>query len=839
MVEFDFCLVLLLRHFLTLKTFRKAIVYFLGTALVIVTALIASVFIFKDRIIEEFIKEANKSLSTPIKIGKIEISAWNDFPNLAIVFTDVYVEDSHPGEYPLLTAKSISFYLNPIEAWNGNYSVRGLKVLDSETNLKINVAGKNNFTIVKKNSDASGSISFHLRNVSLVRTKVNYHDQQVHLHHIFESRKLMASISTKNDIYEIIADGDILSDQIGVGKNVYLKNKRFDASTQLTYDDVKKTVTINPSTLLTSESTFDLSGNYSFAEKNSIDIMATGKDTDIQTLLSLLPDELSQRLKQYESKGDLYFNLSLKGEISDQQSPFISASFGFQDATLVHPGYKSKIEHANLDGSFASPSFTELTRAELFLKNISGDLNGKAFTANLGLQNLEDPYLSFQFKGDLEAADILNFYPIPEIKDLTGGIKADFSFEGLVSLLKTKATAQQVHTSGAIEMDHVNFSYGKQETRFTDLNGTFQFNSNDLALSNVSGRFENSDFLMNGFFKNIVTFLFFDNQPVGIETDLKSNFLDVDQLFAIGFAEESADYNFSISPNLHLNFNCDVKALKYKRFKPTAIKGNLLVKNQVAVSRNIAFTAMGGTLTLNGIVDAKNPASIEVVSSFKLNGVHLDSIFYVFENFHQDFIEAKHLKGHVFSDVSLEMNLNEKLKLFSETLIADISATIRNGELNNFEPLQGLKKYLDDETLARLRFADLKNDIHIENGIIYVPQMEISSNATTLQLSGTHTFDQKIDYRVIAPLRSKKRIDPDEAFGAIEEDKTGQAKVFLKIIGTTDKFDISYDKAALKKKLGNDLKKEVQELKDAFKLKGKKKKKELELEKDDYFDWDN
>jgi hypothetical protein len=52
-------------------------------------------------------------------------------------------------------------------------------------------------------------------------------------------------------------------------------------------------------------------------------------------------------------------------------------------------------------------------------------------------------------------------------------------------------------------------------------------------------------------------------------------------------------------------------------------------------------------------------------------------------------------------------------------LIADISATIKNGELNNFEPMKKLNKYLDDEGLNRLRFADLKNEIHIENKTIY------------------------------------------------------------------------------------------------------------------------
>jgi hypothetical protein len=151
--------------------------------------------------------------------------------------------------------------------------------------------------------------------------------------------------------------------------------------------------------------------------------------------------------------------------------------------------------------------------------------------------------------------------------------------------------------------------------------------------------------------------------------------------------------------------------------------------------------------------------------------------------------------------------------------------------------LHKLDKYLDDDGLNRLRFADLKNDIHIENKTVYIPLMEVRSNVTNIQISGTHTFDQHIDYRIIAPLRSKRKIDTDEAFGAIEEDNAGQSKLFLKIVGTTDVYRVIYDKDAVKKKIVSDLKKEVIELKEAFKLKGKKKKKELELEADEYFEW--
>jgi len=117
--------------------------------------------------------------------------------------------------------------------------------------------------------------------------------------------------------------------------------------------------------------------------------------------------------------------------------------------------------------------------------------------------------------------------------------------------------------------------------------------------------------------------------------------------------------------------------------------------------------------------------------------------------------------------------------------------------------------------------------------------MEVSSNITTINLSGTHTFNQDIDYRVIAPLKRKKISDKDEVFGAIEDDGEGGAKIYLRIKGTTSDYKITYDIQEVRKKIIADLKNEVKELKTAFRDKGKKKKKVVELNSDEYFDWDN
>jgi hypothetical protein len=831
-----------------LKIFRKIFFYTALTFAVLILSLALSVFFFKDRIINQFILEANKDLNTPVKIGAMDISVFSSFPQLSIVLKDVYIEDSHEGQYPLLTASEISCQLSLIEVWRGNYTIEGLGIKDSETNLKINQKGENNYTVLKKggkNSGEAGSVSFQLKDVQLENARVHYIDISSEEHLIFSSKELLASIHSVNDIYDIEAEGELTTEKISVNNNEFLTGKSFRVESELSYNDLDRNLLIRPSKLMVRNSSFKVEGSYKWKEKNIIDITAKGSDTDIQTLLSLLTESVAKKFDRYKSNGDVYFTANLKGQISRNISPSIAVSFGFRDATLLNPETKSKITGASMQGSFTSPQILNIQKATLDLNNIVGKLNDEPFKANFQLQNFKDPLVKCSFNGRVDAKSLLDFYPVENLRDLSGWLLANVSFDGRVGLLKKKATAQRVSTQGTIELHDIGFIYGDNKIQLRDLSGNMQFNNIDLALSHVSGKLGNSDFLLNGFFKNIVTFLLFEDQPIGIETDLRSGFLDVDQLFALGFGhglKTGADgranlYEFKISRNINLNFNCDVKALRYRRFHATDLKGDLLVKNEMAVSRNIKFNSMGGDMTFSGIVDAKNNKAIDVVSTFRLNGIYADSIFYVFENFDQNFIVDKHLKGQAFADVSLELTLNQNLRLYQETLVSDISTSIKGGELNNFEPMKKLNKYLNDEGLGKLRFSDIKNDIHIENKTIYMPQMEVRSNVTSIKISGTHTFDQRIDYRLIAPLRNDKHVTSVEAKQALQEDGDGQSKLFLKIVGTTDDYRVVYDSESVKKKIATDLKNEVQELRDAFKNKGTKEKKEVELQEDEYFDW--
>ncbi len=824
--------------------YRKILFYTGLVAGVIVLSLVLTVFLFKDRIIRSFIAEANKHLNTPVTIKHIDVGILRNFPNLSIVLTDVYIEDSHPGTYPLVTAGRVAFKLNPFDVYNGIFRVTGISIRDSETNLKINEDGKTNYDILKPveaGAQKSGSFSMDLHDVVLKSTKVSYYDISSRQHFIFLSPDLNASISMKDDVYKISATGEVTTEKLSIDGRSFLAEKTFNIHSTLDYNDADKSLLIKPSNLKLKNSSFLVEGTYGWKEVNNIDINVDGKDTDIQTLLSLLPEGISTPWEKYQSKGEVYFSSRLHGVISKSVLPALNIDFGFRNATIYHPQYKSRIEKATVNGSFSSSNLRLANKSSLVLRDLTGTLNREPFTANFAIREFDNPMVEASFRGNVDAAALYGFFPLEQISNVGGNLLADVSFRGRIELLRNKSTAQKVTTQGSVELRNISLKYGKDKVPLSNLSGTLQFSNNDLALSNVSARFGNSDFLFNGFFKNVITFLLFENQPVGIETDLKSDHLDLNELLRIGYGSDEGqsggEYSFAISRNVYLNFNCDVRNLVYKRFAGKAIKGDLLVKNKVAVSRRLSLNTMGGHLTLSGIVDANNPKAIDVMCTSRLNGIHLDSVFYVFENFDQNFIEDRHLKGQVTADVNFEMTLNQHLKLFPETLLADISAVIRNGELNNFEPMKKLNRFLDDEGLSRLRFSDLRNDIHIEKKVISIPQMDIRSNVTDIRISGTHTFDQQIDYHLVTPLRGRKKFTDQQAGSALDNEGTGQSKLYLKITGTTDDYRIGFDTDAIKKKIVTDIRQEFREIKEGFRKREEEKVKELEVEEDEYFDW--
>jgi len=825
-------------------TFKRAIkrifLFLLFSFIVVIGSSIFIAYYYQDEIKNHFINEMNKQLNTPVRVEQVNVSALDDFPNISLSFTNVYIEESFKNSSdPLVTADKIQFSFNLLEIYKGNYELQKIKLSGGKAFLKVSKNGITNYEIFKPSNEKSekGKVILDLSKIILQNTHFIYQSDKSNI--VFEctTKQTQATVNIRDKQYFIKSNGEVELVELMVNDKVFAEGKTLGINSELVFDDEQKHLDFKNSKLKINGSDFTTYGEYEFGDTQYIDFYIETTETNLESVLGILPERVSKKLKKYKSSGGLSFDLNLKGKFENQVLPALNINFGLLDSNVTYPENNISIKGAFAEGKFTVPNLSNPNKGEIEFYNIKGILADKPFQGSLRLNDFGNPHLEMEFDGLFDAASLIGFLGLKDFEDISGELKADFEMKGKINDLKKKETAANVKTSGEIDLKNIAFQHKAIYYPLKKLNGNLLFNTNDVAISGISGLYGSSDFLVNGFFKNIIAYVLFDNEPIGIEADLKSKFINLDEL--LKSEDNATDYNFKLNPNLLLKFNCNVDQLSFRRFKPSNIKGDLQIKNEIAYTRKLEFYASGGSASLSGVADASKADAIDIESVFNIDNLNIDSVFYVFENFNQNFLVDKNLKGKIKASVETSLKLTPGLRLLPESLSATISTSILGGELNDFEPMQKLSKYVEEEKLDHLTFSELRNEIFIENKTIYLPQMEVSSNVSTIKIAGTHTFNQQIDYSVVAPLRNRDKIDPDEAFGAIEEDVKGQSKLFLKIIGSTSDYKIIYDKKRVKEKIVKDLQKEFDELKNAFKNKGLDKKKTVELEEDDYFDWDN
>jgi len=797
---------------------------------------IGTTYLFREQIIHQFITEVNKYIKTPVHTDRPVIS-FQDFPKVGIMFSNVYIEESYPdSKAPLAKLDKVLVSFNPFNLLMNDYTVDDLTLIRGRVNLKVNKEGLENYLMFEKAGENSAQVSLKLEKIRIIDVDLTYDNLKNQSNYALNLGSLESDLNIANDQYGFNILGDATVQHIRVVKDSYFQNRKINVDSWVVYDDFKKSVQINNSRVQIGNAFYDLTGSYGIAEE-SIDLSVQAEAATVQVLISLLPDRISKSLKKYRSEGDIYF----KGKIfGSSLEPSMEFDIGSNNARITHPDYNITLNNLNAQASIEIPSLKKLETAKVNVKDFSATFKDRTVAGNIMIDGLKKSRVTTDLKGILDLQDLHSFYPIQSIHKVGGQIEFDISFDGLLDDLKSRASSRRVATTGQLTLQDVSIDLASYDLPIENLSGALAFNNNDLSIDHLNGVLGNSDFELDGVFRNIIAFLLFDDQPIGVEAKLSSNFIDLDEIFDGTIKEEDADqYSFGINPKLFLAFDCTIAALRFRRFEPKGIRGTLKIKDQLALGRDLYAEAFGGNLTMNTLVDARKGSDIKVELEAKMKNINADRAFYVFENFGQDWIREEHLKGEVDAELTAVMAFDEKLKLKSDRLVSDINFLVKNGQLNDFEPLLGLSKYVEDKNLSRLRVAEISNAIHIENKTVYLPQMEVRTNVSNIMMSGTHTFDQDIDYRVIIPLKTWLGDKNDPAFGAVEEDEFGKSKLFLRIIGTTRDYKIVYDKEGVKNKIVADLKKEVQELKNAIKNNGEQKKATVELDEDEYFDWEN
>lgn len=830
-----------------IKRLRKLFFICLFTGLAVFAGLATMVYAYRDTIIAHFVAQANKQLNTPVATEKIAISFWQDFPNVAITLDEVRVQESIPGSLAsLASAKRLAFSFYLWDVWEGQYNIRNLQLEDAEIRLRVSKTGIRNFDIFKsapKEEDDADSqpVQFALEKIVLSNVHFSYLDLKNEQEFNLLAERLGSSLLVEGDRYFFRTSGKLVSDVIKLGSDRYLSNVPLELNSRFAYLQAGQAIEISEAAFAFDEGRLNLNGSWQWASDQLLDLKFSTEDLSLATLKTALPQRFIKPIEAYQCRGKLAASGKIEGTLSESVNPVVQLDFSLADGALVYPENKEQIRQLSLKGSFSNGKQQRLQSSALLLDHYQFVLDDEPIRGSLALTNLEDYHLTLSAQGKLQLAAFLRFYPIENLQEAAGQIDGDVQFKGRLADLKQAKTLTRLQLSGNLLVNQLGFQWKNLPYRFHQWQGALTFNENDLALSNLQGYAGESQFLINGLFKNILGYLLLEDQPLTIEADLKSENLNLDELLADQQDKSTAAsrrYAFNINPSLALDFNCSVEQLKFERFRAKDISGRLKVAQAVADIDQVKLKAAGGSIQLAGRVDARMPNLVKVSSNATFDDIFIDSVFYVFRNFSQDFLMDRHLQGRLTAQVESSMMFDKKLRFAYDKLQAKASMRVREGELRDFEPLQELSRFIHEDKLAHVSFSELNSSVEIRNKTVFLPETRIQTDISTLQLSGTHTFSQHINYGLKVPVRTiltgKRKSVPKGASG---QEKEQGLHLMLRIVGTTDDYHISYDTDAVAEKLANDLKEEGKELKEVFQTQGEVKKDAVQLEEDEYFDW--
>ena len=547
----------------------------------------------------------------------------------------------------------------------------------------------------------------------------------------------------------------------------------------------------------------------------------SGHNLDAETILADMPWQWRQSVMGYQPRGQCSFDATLKGYLGDGSSPAIHCSFSWRGGGIRDPESGKSVAITQLSGSYSNGAQRNASSSELRIKDFTGHMAGGRLEGNLHWKNFRQPSLAFNLQALLDAEDLLAWHPVEGVTQARGQIKLNLAFAGRMSGGRefSHSDLLAAEISGHVAFDHLHFVLNDNHLLpYNDFRGTLLFDDSSLEIRQLMGQAGESDFSLVGRMDNVLPYLFLPDQSIVVRAGLESSYINLDELLKDGDSKASETYRLRLPRRLRLQLDAGIDKLRFRRFTASKVEGSTRLENQRLFADHLVFHTMGGRVFMHGQVDGRTAGQLYSQCQAQLIDVDIHQLFYQTGNFGQQDLIHENIHGTVDADLFFSAHWDDRLNICWESMETTARLKVENGRLVNYQPMITLSDFLRTSDLSDVSFSTLENEVHIKDRLILIPDMTIQSSALDLQLSGRHSFDNEVDYRLQVLLsdllgsQHRSRRNPQEQYGEIMDDGLGRTTLFLKITGTTREPVLGYDYAGVRDKLRDDLREERRNL---------------------------
>lgn len=812
------------------KTLRTITIWTISVIAFVVLLLFLAQQFLGPEVKKLFITEINKSLKAEVQIDDVQLSLIKDFPFASVRFTGVRMKEATPlpSKNYLLKAGTISLRFNVWDLLRKKYSVKNIRLVNVEIAPHVFADGSDNFHFWKQAAGGSNeNFNFELQRIIIQNLHVRFTNDASFTFVDLHLPGFVAKGNFSSSKYALDLAGNILVHEFKSQGTSYISERNLNLWLTLDVDNNTGLYNIQKGTLELGKLKLTTSGSLIYSEKQkqvNLDVSATG--STLQEMMSLVPAHYTKSFDEYkfEGKGDISSKIS--GTFWGNSIPAVSVRLDLQNGAITER--KSGMSLRNVSAAAVYSVKQDGKNEILSISNLKAKLGDGYISGSLVMQGFRAPTIQCNLIANLNLNELQQFLKYEYFTSMSGWMKLNAAFDGSIADIDHPASTDFLHSNftGSGSIQQANLGLKNYDLPIKGIQSAFAFNGNDLELQQLSFQAGRSDFTLKGTLGNLLSWIFVKNETLSVTGSLISQRFDWDELS--GAQHGSTDeYQFRLPGDISIsNLQLHSKNFTFGKFSATNITGVAQLRNKVLSVADIAMLTCQGKVTGQANINAQAAKYSLLQAKAHLEKVNVKMLFTQFGNFGQDDLRDENLEGLVTAEVIYASSMKNNLDIDLNSIKTHAELTIENGRLVNYSPMQSLSKFLKVEDLTDIRFATLHNQIDIANEEIFIPAMEIKSSALNLQLLGTHTFNNELDYHFTIALadliasKFKKRnkgYDNQAEFGPVEDDGRGRTKVYVSLTGTVDNPIVKYDKKAMREKLSNDLKAQKVELKQVLK----------------------
>ena len=705
-----------------------------------IAILITIPILYKDKLRELVIQEANKSLTAKLELDDFDLTLLSTFPSLTIQLKGTQITGT--GKFKGVKLASIETFSAEVDLWSviqgSKVSIEAIHLNKPAFDVRILKDGTANYDIVKPDSlkkpeqvEAASPFELDLKNYTITDGTILYTDHESDMN----AEIVGLNHSGKGNLNDI--------------------KFNFETNTQI------------------NELSFEMDGVSYLSRVNT--------QADVNMLIEMTEEVLKVKLEDNTFKlNALAFSLAgyynMFNTYDDMNLTFDAKQASFKDfLSLVplfyHTGYESMITKGNNGGG-------NLDNMTLDVAKFHADFVGNRLDANLALRHpMTDPHIQSSIDAFIDLSTLKKVIPTAEGERYTGKITADINLNGKMSSID-QGNYEAFQAAG--HMTIADMIYASKELNEQVAVSTMKllFSPQNLTLSALQAKTGKSDFNLTGTVDNYMAYVFRDELLHG-NFSLTSNYIDLDQLMNLvptasapeptEQAEQTSNSEepFLVPDNLDVMLACNVNRAHFNGLDFNEIQGGLTIKDEVVNLSNLTMQAMGGQIGVTGSYSTVDPYKPQADFSYKLDNIDVQQLAKNFVTVQKLAPIAAYTQGKISSSFKMSTALKPNLEPIY-TSISGLGDLFASGlTIKGFKPAEELANSLNMNQLTNQVINDIKAKFQFYDGKLSVKPFPLKLGKVPGVLSGYTSFDQQMNYTL--NLSIPKELLPKQIIARAEE----------------------------------------------------------------------